>query len=132
MTEPRLHRIALGPNSVSESLALVGDFAGRHAIGSTAALAIVVEELVCNLVDHRDTNPQDAIGLCLEREAGGVRLTLIDEGAPFDPRRAPPPGDLPPDRGGGAGLALVLAWSRELNYTRVGRRNRLELVVPDE
>ena len=35
-----------------------------------------------------------------------------------------------PDRGGGAGIALVLAWSRDLDYRTDQGRNRLTLSVP--
>ena len=52
---------------------------------------------------------------------------LVDNGAPFDLRLAPEPGELPPERGGGAGLALVRAWAQVETYARVDDRNRLEL-----
>ena len=123
-----LHRIALGPNTVGEALALVGAIADPARAETQTRLAVVVEELVANLVDHGEGGT--AIWLALEPVEAGVRVVLIDDAAPFDPRAAAPMSDLPnEERGGGAGLAMVGAWSRILDYTRVGERNRLELIV---
>lgn len=128
-----LHQIALGPNAVREALALAEAVADPARPGSAARLAVIVEELVYNLLDHGDPLPGATIRLSLTREAEGVRLVLIDHAAPFDPRDAPHVGTLPPDdRGGGAGLALVRAWSRIVAYSRIAGLNRLELVVLDD
>ena len=54
---------------------------------------------------------------------------LESGGTPFDPRETQ--ADRPiPDRGGGAGLALVRAWSRIESSQSVGDRNRLQLLIP--
>ena len=91
-----------------------------------ARLAIVVEELVVNLVEHAEG--ATAIWLALEPVEAGVRVVLVDDAASFDPRTAATEGPNE-QRGGGAGLAMVRAWSRILGYTREGDRNRLELIV---
>ena len=57
-------------------------------------------------------------------------MTLISGGTPFDLRHADAgPARSMPERGGGAGLALVRAWSHVLACDRNGSRNRLDLLV---
>jgi serine/threonine-protein kinase RsbW len=91
-------------------------------------LAIIIEELVENLVEHAVQPPGAVIRLCIRVEAGRVWLTLVDEAAPFDPRSAKM---MPiPARGGGAGLALVRAWTRIEGYDREAGCNVLKLSMP--
>lgn len=126
---PHLHQFARGPNAVANALAAAGAFCAASGIGACPALAVIVEELVVNLVEHDAGAVDDRIELELARHGDRIRLTLSDGGAPFDPRLAAQ-GDLPPDRGGGAGLALVRAWSRIELYTRIAGRNHLQLLIP--
>lgn len=93
-----------------------------------ARLAIVTEELVCNLVDHAVMPAGATIELALGLADGRVRLRLVDPAVPFDPR-SPPPAAIPA-RGGGAGLALVAAFARIDAYRREGDRNLLLLSLP--
>jgi anti-sigma regulatory factor (Ser/Thr protein kinase) len=131
-----LHRIALGPNAASEALALAEAIADPARAGTGARLAVVIEELVLNLVDHANLNRSSDFLLGLLSIPDGVHVVLIDDAMPFDPRTAPHVGDIPnEERGGGSGLAIVRAWSRILTYSRVDGQNRLELIVypdPDE
>jgi serine/threonine-protein kinase RsbW len=91
-------------------------------------LAIIIEELVENLVEHAVQPPGAVIRLGIRVEAGRVWLTLVDEAAPFDPRSA---AMMPiPARGGGAGLALVRAWTRIEGYDREAGCNVLKLSMP--
>lgn len=91
-------------------------------------LAIIIEELVENLVEHAVQPPGAVIRLGIRVEAGRVWLTLVDEAAPFDPRSAKM---MPiPARGGGAGLALVRAWTRIEGYDREAGCNVLKLSMP--
>jgi anti-sigma regulatory factor (Ser/Thr protein kinase) len=125
-----LQRIRLDPEAVSAALGVVRDFALRAGLANWDVLAIIVEELVCNLVDYGG-QPGEEIELALSSHEEGVRLRLSDGCAPFDPRvetRA----DLPPDRGGGAGLAMVRAWSTVEAYERIGARNTLRLLIGPE
>ncbi len=130
---PTLHQIALGPNAVCEALALVAAISDPARPGTCARLAVIVEELVVNLVDHAEIAGGGTIALALTPTAQGVEVVLIDQAVPFDPRTAPHIGAVPnEERGGGAGLAIVRAWSRILTYSRIGGRNRLELLVHDD
>jgi anti-sigma regulatory factor (Ser/Thr protein kinase) len=112
------------------ALAAVRDFAIGACLPNGDVLAIIVEELVCNLVDYGG-RPGEEIELALVCVPEGVRLRLSDGCAPFDPRVATR-ADLPPDRGGGAGLAMVRAWSTVEAYERVGARNTLRLLIRSE
>lgn len=97
---------------------------------ATARLAIIVEELVANIVEHGGIGADDEIELVLRRDMDGpVSLVLSDVGIAFDPREAPAD-DMIPDRGGGAGLNMVRTWATILDYRREGGRNRLELQLP--
>jgi serine/threonine-protein kinase RsbW len=116
-------------SAVAHAVAATRDFAQAIALaaGPSGRLAIIVEELVANLVDHTVLTPADRIELALVHEGGVVHLVLTDPAAPFDPRLAPMVADLPTERGGGAGLALVRAFAESIDYQRRNGRNRLEL-----
>lgn len=115
-----------------EATAVAQDFADSHRLPGVAAarLAIIVEELVANLVEHGGLTPHCRIDLSLVRTSDGVRLTLSDPGLPFDPRDLHALPTVNEERGGGAGLALVRSWTSELTYASAGGRNRLELLLP--
>lgn len=122
----------IGDSIVRESVDAVHGFCAAAGLDGNAAarLAIIVEELVANLVEHGGAGAADAIELSLTRADGGpVALVLSDDGAAFDPREAPDDEAIP-DRGGGAGLNLVRAWATILDYRSEGGRNRMELSIP--
>ena len=114
---------------VSSALELSRSFALTARLPAETAdrLAIVVEELLLNLIEHG--NARGEIHLTLAVLAAAVSLTIIDAGTPYDPRNAGIPAQIPA-RGGGAGLALVAAWARIVDYRHADGRNRLELVLP--
>jgi anti-sigma regulatory factor (Ser/Thr protein kinase) len=122
--------VAAGPGAVAEALSAASRFADAAAIGrdATEKLAIIVEELVLNIVDHGEAPTGSAIELTLTRGHDTVRLAVSDAGAAFDPRSMRV-AEIP-ERGGGAGLALVRAWSLVERYERRRGRNRLELALP--
>jgi serine/threonine-protein kinase RsbW len=128
--DPGTTRFAADGQAVGTALAAVRRFAEANALpaDATARLAIIVEELVANLVEHGGA-PGAPIELRLAHGQDRIGLTLFDSGVFFDPRTAP---DKPiiPERGGGAGIALVLAWARIADYTRTAQRNRLDLDLP--
>lgn len=126
--------LASGPAAASGALAAVREFAKAAACDADirARLAIIVEEWVLNIVEHGATPPGDPIEVTFSADGGTVRLRISDGGRFFDPRAAAPPGDPPPDRGGGAGIALIRAWASILAYDRHDGRNQLllELLPP--
>lgn len=121
--------LAADAAAVGAALAAARGFADAAGLapGPARRLAIIVEELVANLVDHADLGADDSIELALVRRPGHVVLVLGDPAAPFDPRLAPLPTDLPPH--GGAGLALVRAFAQAIDYGRSNGRNRLEVRI---
>jgi len=116
---------------VRRGLATALLFAGEASLGEEAAdkLCIVVEEWLINVVEHGEAAPDSRIAMRLERMDGLVRLTVTDAGQAFDPREAVFEGPNL-ERGGGAGLALIQAWTRIAAYRRRAGRNRLVLELP--
>lgn len=92
-------------------------------------LCIVVEELVANLYDHGGVTEQDEVELAIAGRPGGIHVSIVDPGMPFDPWSASPADEGGTDRGG-AGLRLVRAWGELISYRSSGGVNRLELLLP--
>lgn len=87
---------------------------------------MVVEEWVANVVEHGGASPETLIGLDLTSEGDRVRIAVSDAGQPFDPTTVAFAGPNP-QRGGGAGLAMIASLCRIAGYARQGGRNRLTL-----
>jgi anti-sigma regulatory factor (Ser/Thr protein kinase) len=119
----------VGPNTLGDAVSATRRFAMDHGLGSRdrAQLCIIVEELIANLIEHGSGGRQ--IALDLARQPASIALAIEDDGAAFDPRNAPANAVIPA-RGGGAGLRLVSAWSRIVDYRSTNGRNRLELEMP--
>jgi serine/threonine-protein kinase RsbW len=94
-----------------------------------ARTCIVIEELIANLYDHGGLTDEDQVELTLASEPGGIRVTIVDPGEPFDPWGAPPRRERP-ERGGGVGIDIVRAWARFVSYDMTPKGNRLELLLP--
>lgn len=94
--------------------------------GHSARLAIIIEELVFNLVDHGQIGEDGVIELALTYDDGVVGIALSDSGVTFDLREAEAEEAIP-ERGGGAGIDLVRAWAEIVNYEQDGGRNKLLL-----
>ena len=121
-----------GASAVGDAAAAARGFAQAIRLdpAGTARLAIVVEELVANIFEHSGIDAGRPVEMVLWHLGREISLVIEDHGSRFDPRDAAPPGDLPPERGGGAGLAIVTAWARVLSYEASGGVNRLELIIP--
>ena len=95
---------------------------------------MVVEEWVANVVEHGAPPAGARIVLRLRLSEGLLRVRISDSGRPFDPRTSTFEGP-DPERGGGAGLALIASFCRVVDYARRAGRNRLvlelELGAPD-
>ena len=114
---------------VHSAIVATFQFAGEQALPATTTrrLAIIVEEIVTNVLCHASDGRDIALTLRLHHGEDGLFVTLEDDSIPFDPRSAPLR-ELPnPDRGGGVGLALVKAWTKIVSYDCEGRQNRLVL-----
>lgn len=126
-------RLRAGEGAAARALAAVEAFVAAAGVPASTAdrLAIVVEEWLLNLIEHGRPPPGSLIVLRLERVIRGVRIGFSDAGAAFDPRLAPDSGPNE-QRGGGAGIALIRAWTRIEDYRRKAGRNRLALSLADE
>jgi anti-sigma regulatory factor (Ser/Thr protein kinase) len=124
-------RVTIGCNGAT-AVAVLTEAARRFSEDNglvptqAARLAILVEELVINALEHGGVADDQRIDLTLADETGGLILTLSDPGTPYDPRSHVRP-DTVPERGGGAGLDLVLQWAEILDYRRKADRNELRL-----
>lgn len=126
-TISRLHKAGQeAGDALIAAMALVDRFAVSQGLETPATqrLAIVVEEVLSNLLGHAAQDRDIGFTLTLEP---GPRIVLDDDGDPFDPRSATLPDRPNPVRGGGVGLALVDAWCEVLSYHSAPGRNRLIL-----
>jgi anti-sigma regulatory factor (Ser/Thr protein kinase) len=126
-------RFPANSQATVKALELVADFVARANCGgdAEARIAIIVEELVANIVEHGAPPPDSDIAIELAALGADIGLTLSDAGSFFDIREAATPADFPPERGGGAGIALVLNWANVIGYAAVDGRNVLRLVIPN-
>ena len=123
-------RTMRGDGVVKGALEMSRDFSARHGLHDedVARLCIIVEEIFVNLHDHGGLDAGHLVTLTLRREPKGVRVVVIDPAPPFDPRWVT---DLEPRpaRGGGAGIAIVRAWTEFIDYSATTEGNRLELFL---
>lgn len=125
--ESRLEAIPRARDEASRWLAGQGAFAGA---GYLAGLAI--EELATNCIKYGyDHPPGHRIGIRVEFADGELRLSVEDDGRPFNPLDRPAPDVTLPAEArpmGGLGLHLLRRLFDRLEYRRVGGRNQLRLV----
>jgi anti-sigma regulatory factor (Ser/Thr protein kinase) len=119
-----------GPTALGDAIAAARLYALELELNARdrARLCIIVEELITNLCEHGVCERDRKIALELFRHPSGLRLVFEDNGTPFDPRTGPAADDMP-QRGGGAGLRLVRAWSEIIVYESGDDGNRLELLL---
>ena len=124
----RIH--VAGPTALGDAIASTRHYGLELDLKARdlARLCIIVEELITNLCEHGVCETEREITLELFRHPSGLGLVFEDNGAPFDPRTASAAGDMP-QRGGGAGLRLVRAWSEIIGYESGDDGNRLELLL---
>lgn len=90
---------------------------------------LAVVEACTNIIRYAYPESQPGnLGISLSREGEAVEILLLDEGAPFDPTRVPPP-DLRRANEGGYGIFLIRAIMSSVTCRRRGSRwNCLRLV----
>jgi len=124
-------RLLQGREAIAQASEAAREFAEAQWLteDESARLSIIIEELIANLYDHGGLTNDDRVELSFGSEPGGVRIVIVDPGAPFDPRSAPPESKRP-ERGGGAGIEIVRAWAEFVDYALTEDGNRLELLLP--
>ena len=95
-------------------------------------LNLALEEVFSNIVFYAfDDQEEHAISFTFENDSENLRVTIIDDGKPFDPLQSPPPDDLdkiPEERHiGGLGIYFVRSVMDDLNYQRKDGKNILQL-----
>ena len=123
--------------NLSDYLAVAGEvqrFCTENSLPKAVSFKVrlVLEELVLNLIDHAVGSATNRIDVRLELEPGRAVLVLEDDGAPFDPRSAPPFDKTKPleERGPrGMGLHVVRSMAESIDYDRLDSRNRLRVVI---
>ena len=85
-------------------------------------LEVLFEELVVNIVRHGFARGSDqSIHILVEKRAAEIRLTLEDDGAPFNPLEAEAPEpfhDIESARVGGLGIPLATKMASVMRYER--------------
>lgn len=118
-------------SAILEALQFARDFLPQSSLDERAQnrAAIIIEELVSNVLRHGGGRGDHSLWLSIEDGNGSLTLEIEDDGIAFDPS-APNVFDGPdPKTGGGIGLAIVRAWASDVTYARNGERNVLKLTI---
>ena len=102
---------------------------------ATYKLCLAVDEIATNIVTYSYLNAGRTgnLRIAAETDVATLRIRLDDEGAPFDPRLAPPPADLDRPllerRDGGLGIFLALWGVDEFDYKSAAGTNQSTFIV---
>jgi serine/threonine-protein kinase RsbW len=120
--------------SLTEISRFVQDWLSRQEVyresGNEKYLVeLAVIEACTNIIQYAySASSPGRLGICLRRAGDTIEVLLLDEGAPFDPTREPPP-NLQESREGGYGIFLIRRIMESVAYERRGSRwNCLRLV----
>ncbi|MGO8954289.1 MAG: SpoIIE family protein phosphatase [Rhodomicrobium sp.] len=108
----------------------LAEICAREAIADDVAFAmdVCLEELFSNIVRHGGpgASPLSKVGLSIKIEPGRTRMTVTDDGRPFDVSQAPAQKILLPleqVQPGGLGILLAQKFASRLTYERAGGLN---------
>lgn len=102
---------------------------------ATYKLCLAVDEIATNIViySYLQVGRSGDLKIAAETDSTTLRIRLFDNGAPFDPRLAPPPDDLdrplPERRDGGLGIFLALWGVDDFDYESSGVTNQCTFIV---
>jgi serine/threonine-protein kinase RsbW len=122
--------------ALSEMLDQLEDYAEATGLPSRAAyhLTLICEELAANVAMHGAGGENGAtyVEIIVDRQRDELRLSVEDDGRPFDPlAQARPNLDLGVEARpiGGLGIYFVRSLVRDISYQRLNRINRLTAVL---
>lgn len=93
-------------------------------------VALVLEELFANTINHGRVGRDSMITATLSREPARIRLDYLDSAAPFDPivyGAAREAGAMEAPEFGGQGIMLMRRMCSDMRYRRDGERNHVTL-----
>lgn len=97
------------------------------------AAELILEEMLTNIIRYafrdQERHPIE-IELSMEQEL--LRLTLVDDGTPFDPTAPRPAADITSIEDamiGGRGIRMVRSTVHSIHYERQGAKNRLTMTI---
>lgn len=107
------------------------------SVDEAGTVELVLAEALNNVVEHAlaPAEGQTIVEIRGNHGSDGLRLTIIDQGAPMPDGQAP--GAQPPDLDvalidmpeGGFGWFMIHSLAQEVRYARVGNRNHLTLLL---
>jgi serine/threonine-protein kinase RsbW len=116
--------------NVAEIVDRVGVEAGIPT-RTVVQLQVVLDEILSNIIKYAwPTGGSHEFSLGIDVREGGVEITIIDDGRPFNPLAHVAPKPAPPGRRpvpGGVGIHLVGKLVDGLEYARVDGCNRVTL-----
>ncbi len=126
--------LVAGLSAITAAAEWIAAWAGAHGLESDTAFAmrLCVEEAVTNIVSYAyDDDPgRHRVVVTAAADAGGARVTVVDDGRPFDPAAAREPGredSIQTATIGGRGIRLMRRFSQGLAHSRADGRNTLSL-----
>ena len=105
-------------------------FATEASDSTKRKACLACEETFANIVSYSGA---DTVWFTAESIAEGLRVTLADNGTPFDPTAAASPDKAFEDLdSGGMGIALVRQIAKDLQYHRANGRNVLTILISSD
>jgi anti-sigma regulatory factor (Ser/Thr protein kinase) len=102
--------------------------------GAVFPVVLALEEVVTNVIKY-SYDDAGAHRILIDARVGAEEIVLrvVDDGREFDPLSAPPPDFTKPVEErpiGGLGVHLLRAYTRRIDYGRLGGKNELTLFFP--
>lgn len=112
----------------------VSEIGVKHALGQETVndLTLILEEIISNVILHGYDDPAvHDIEIAITINGNLVRMTVVDDGKPFNPTTAEQPNlDVPLEErdDGGMGIYLVKRISNDMAYARRTDKNILTII----
>ena len=133
---PRLRlRVPGSTDGITRAIEAFDAFRGEHAVAVAAPwqIQLALDELLSNIVKYAYADRgTGVIDLTYEIVGGECRVSITDDGAPYDPMSAPAADTTSPLESrdpGGLGVFLVRQLMDRVEYARKDGRNCLLLAV---